>query len=233
MNKVRQPKGTRTAVSTVIPGMEQNFESLAKGDRDSGKVAAALPVGEDDSDHGDEQKGDDPMDVDGNEDPWNEENDDEQGYNPVTLKLEPSFGKMGVFESSEMHKVFTEKVHNERNEFIFMQLPPVLPMVSRLNEDEKRDLSKGMRVQQGLLRQMGSGQIGKIRIRKSGKTEFVIGNHVLDVDFASPMDCYQQVMHLHCEQAMDKTIKGTAQFLGDVPPQNNLVCSYKVEDLLL
>lgn len=82
---------------------------------------------------------------------------------------------------------------------------------------------------------MGEGQIGTIRIRKSGKTEFVIGDYVLDVNFSCPMDCHQKVMQLHCENVLDGsgTIKGKAQFLGNVPPQNNLVCSFRVEDLVL
>merc|ERR1712087_122789 len=70
-----------------------------------------------------------------------------------------------------------------------------------------------------------------IRVRKSGKMEFVIGDYVLDMDFASPMDCYQQVLHLHLQQKQNGA-EGSAQFLGEVPAQKRLVCSYKVQDLI-
>ena len=248
--KVRMPKGSRQAVRIANVGDDMEINALDKYDKEFAKKTELPDITEDMSDHYDddmeeEKKQDGTMDIDGDKDeddssviddydPWkNEEDDDNDNYTPITLKSRPSYGKHGVFESTEMLNVFKEK-EDHGNEFMFIQMPQVLPLISRLTEDEKHRLSRGKKVKTSLLRQMGEGHIGKIRIRKSGKTELVIGDHVMDINFASPMDCYQQVMHIHCEMANDGSddYRAKSQFLGNVPPQNNLVCSYRAEDLI-
>eukprot|EP01083_Nonionella_stella_P280773 955197_1 len=220
----RRPKGTRTVVrsggnTNIDIQTLQNLEARRK---------RPTRVWEDKS--GDEEQNDDNLmdiDVDKDNDPWKGEQ-----YAPVSLDTDPSYGKSGKIKQNVMFDVFEEK-EQFGNDFVFIQMPPMLPLVSHLTQDEKRDLANFKKVEQSLLRQMGEGEIGKIRIRKSGKTELVIGDYVMNVNFASPTDCYQQVMHIHCENTPDGQIKGKSQFLGNVPPQNNLVCSYKAEDLLL
>ena len=208
---------------------------------------------DDDEDHDSDEKrdlvepmnDDNAMDIDKEEeddedigtedhDPWS---NDQDNYTPITLDTKPSYGKKGKFKQKEMFKIFKEKKDSHNNQFMFIQMPSVLPLVSQLNEDEKHDIKLRKRVQTSRLKQFGEGEIGKIRLRKSGKAEFVIGDYVMDINFASSMDCYQQVMHLHCEMNTEEDynnqIKGKSQFLGNVPPQNNLVCSYQAKDLIL
>merc|ERR1712228_1034957 len=236
----RKPKGTRTAVRRSS-GPRNNAQKVAMWEdheKQYNKITETTRVLEDESnddDEDDEKKENEDM----NE--WNDEDmddmeedvfsDDDDRFTPITLRKRPKYGKHGVFEQSEMLNVFKENEDNKKN-FIFLQIPPILPLVSHLNENEKRDLAKNKNVKQGLLRQAGEGQIGTIRIRKSGKAEFVIGDLTMDIGFSAPIDCYQQIMHIHCENSMDGSYKGKSQFLGSVPPQNNLVCSYRAKDLL-
>ena len=257
----RLPKGARQVVTTSgNNGIDA--DALERYDREFAKKEQLPNIPEDmsadDNDDDDdddeeeekrEEEKDDTMDVDENKnynnddtsdeeddnyDPWQNENgDDNNNYTPITLKTKPSYGKNGVFNQTEMLNVFKEKVEYG-NEFMFIQMPQVLPLKSHLNEDEKLALKRKNKVKTSLLRQMGEGEIGRIRIRQSGKAEFVFGNGiVMDINFTAPMDCYQQIMHLHCEMLSDGGIKGKSQFLGNVPPQNNLVCSYRAEDLIL
>ena len=230
----RNPKGTRIAVQRS-KGVRNNAEKVAMWEdheKQYNKITETTEVLEDKSCDDEEQKMDE-MHPDHNMDDDEEDifEDDDDRYTPITLTKRPKYGQHGVFEQSEMINVLKENTEN-KNDFMFIQLPPILPLVSHLNENEKRDLSKFKRVKQGLLRQIGEGQIGKIRVRKSGKAEFVIGDLTMDINFASPMDSYQQIMHIHCENSMDGSYKGKSQFLGSVPPQNNLVCSYRAKDLL-
>eukprot|EP00484_Ammonia_sp_Unknown_P026341 CAMPEP_0197025822 /NCGR_PEP_ID=MMETSP1384-20130603/6038_1 /TAXON_ID=29189 /ORGANISM="Ammonia sp." /LENGTH=356 /DNA_ID=CAMNT_0042454397 /DNA_START=26 /DNA_END=1096 /DNA_ORIENTATION=- len=265
--KNRIPKGTRTQLESLREGTydTDNIQNLEQHDKQFTDKLYAPKVFDDDDSHGDEdehksqgastkQELDDDndvlMDMDasklkkeeaGKHNGVDEEEDDgwhiesvwsNEDYAPIELKQKPSFGALN---KQDMSAVFRE--NEEKNEFVFFQMPAVLPLVSHLSEDEKFAIKQRKKVQTSLLKQFGEGEIGKIRIRKSGKAEFVVGDYVLDVDFASPMDCYQQVMHLRLEMATDEArtcpYKGKAQFVGSVPPQNNLVCSYRVKDLVV
>eukprot|EP01084_Bolivina_argentea_P228159 385417_1 len=245
----RRPRNKRTAVSKVVFGATNKMNKINDLEMAERKVVRTVKFSpeilEDNSgdEHDEEEEKKDIMDIDNDVeddnydyDPWmNKDNngngDDEVKYTPITLKRKPNYGKNGTFVDNDLENVFKEK-EQFGNEFIFMQMPPVLPLVSHLNEDEQNDLKKGRNVKESLLRQMGEGNVGKIRIRKSGKIELVIGEYVMDVGFSSPIDCFQQVMYIHCEHTSDSSVKGKSQFLGNVPPQNNLVCSYRAEDLL-
>eukprot|EP00485_Elphidium_margaritaceum_P003270 CAMPEP_0202690344 /NCGR_PEP_ID=MMETSP1385-20130828/5354_1 /ASSEMBLY_ACC=CAM_ASM_000861 /TAXON_ID=933848 /ORGANISM="Elphidium margaritaceum" /LENGTH=375 /DNA_ID=CAMNT_0049345593 /DNA_START=26 /DNA_END=1150 /DNA_ORIENTATION=- len=261
--KNRIPKGTRTKMESAAVTNEwdaddnDNLDKLERVNRQFTQEMAAPTVLEDDDDShdddasrqlknradedaeehknvaaGGDNDGDGDDDDDDDEcmqDPWHDEVDNK--YTPISLSTKPSYGGL---RAADMPQVLTEKA--DGNEFVFMQLPSVLPLQSRLSESDKADLRMQKKVRTSLLRQFGEGEIGKLRVRKSGKTELVIGDFVMDVDFAAPMDCYQQVMHLRLEMITDDHTrqhgyKGKCQFLGHVPPQNNLVCSYRAKDL--
>ncbi|KAK7112153.1 DNA-directed RNA polymerase III subunit RPC4-like [Littorina saxatilis] len=98
---------------------------------------------------------------------------------------------------------------SDKEEMLFMQLPVVLPGVpatqeedvtapSTANKDDSGDKDK--KPVKCSLQDFSEGYLGKLRVRKSGKTELVLGNIVLDVSMGVPSSFLQEVVSVRTDE---------------------------------
>lgn len=79
--------------------------------------------------------------------------------------------------------------------YIFVQLPDVLPgQPARSKPESEQGVSESTQCKNSLS-EFKEGHIGKIIVRKSGKTFLRLGNVELDLTVAAPSNYYQVSIH--------------------------------------
>lgn len=112
------------------------------------------------------------------------------------------------------------------DELLFFQFPDCLPGMptARLNSDDN-DVQEEDKPSTQMLTDFSEGSVGKLVVRKSGKTQLVIGNVTMDVSMGTKCNFLQDVVSIHTSEN-----SGSLSVLGHV--QHRLVCTPDFDSML-
>uniref|UniRef100_A0A2C9LL42 DNA-directed RNA polymerase III subunit RPC4 n=1 Tax=Biomphalaria glabrata TaxID=6526 RepID=A0A2C9LL42_BIOGL len=132
-------------------------------------------------------------------------------------------------------------VKSEKGDLIFIQFPDTLPGLppsvderpstsNSSNSNKEDELSKRLAACQ--LKDCNEGYMGKLRIRKSGKAELVLGDIVMEVMPGIPINFHQELVSIKTEHHPGQMIAlGTVAHKLVVTPDYNQLLSH-VDDFL-
>ncbi|XP_055877310.1 DNA-directed RNA polymerase III subunit RPC4-like isoform X2 [Biomphalaria glabrata] len=132
-------------------------------------------------------------------------------------------------------------VKSEKGDLIFLQFPDTLPGLppsvderpstsNSSNSNKEDELSKRLAACQ--LKDCNEGYMGKLRIRKSGKAELVLGDIVMEVMPGIPINFHQELVSIKTEHHPGQMIAlGTVAHKLVVTPDYNQLLSH-VDDFL-
>ncbi|KAK7475843.1 hypothetical protein BaRGS_00032893 [Batillaria attramentaria] len=127
---------------------------------------------------------------------------------------------------------------SEKEELVFLQLPDVLPGqpsteilpnskgdADTVRKDGKQGEEDPQKPASCSLADFSEGYVGKLRVRRSGKTELVLGNVVLDVSMGTPCGFLQDVVSIRTEEEDPRMT-----VLGHL--RHRMICTPNFESLL-
>ncbi|KAH9499588.1 DNA-directed RNA polymerase III subunit RPC4 [Bulinus truncatus] len=118
-------------------------------------------------------------------------------------------------ESNSVGDILKKAIKSEKGELIFIQFPDTLPGLPPSAGDDRpkttnangtsntapnREEELVKRLEACQLKDCNEGYMGKLRIRKSGKAELVLGENIMDVTPGIPINFHQELASIRTDQ---------------------------------
>ena len=170
------------------------------------------------------------------------DNDSKQGnkliQGPESISSQKSvIGKAPPTKPSDKGKAskitFKDLVQMQKGDLLFVQLPDHLPgnvpkpnqavkeenPYPGINADESMDIDDSSSLTSSLkcsLNSLPEGYLGKIQIRKSGKTQMIIGDTALDIDLGTQVGFLQDLVSINLPEQEQETVASNQKQTGDM-----------------
>lgn len=154
----------------------------------------------------------------------------------VKVKLEEASLKIpskAKLTQETCQHMFSSLKSGDPNHMVFVQFPDVMPGVpasygkeedAKSSNKEQKETSK--KIGASRLSGFSEGHMGKLVVRKSGRTSLMLGNVVLDVSMGTKCGFLQDVVSIHPDSSGD----GDLSVLGHV--SHRLICTPDFDSLL-